>query len=82
MELTAVLRGMHTSQALLAVALLTITIAACFRVFRPRSPEAHKRGVVLIEARQRRQRMRLPQRQRLLRRSLMGKRPTRVFSGG
>jgi type IV secretory pathway TraG/TraD family ATPase VirD4 len=56
MEWTAVLRGMHTSQALLAVALLTITIAACFRVFRPRSPEAHKRGVVLIEARQRRRR--------------------------
>jgi type IV secretory pathway TraG/TraD family ATPase VirD4 len=56
MDWMAVLQGMHGSRALLAVALLTITIGAGFRVLRPRSPEAHKRGVILIEARQRRQR--------------------------
>jgi type IV secretory pathway TraG/TraD family ATPase VirD4 len=56
MEWTAVLRGMQTNHALLTVVLLTITIGACLKLRRPRSPEAHKRGVVLIDARQRRRR--------------------------
>ncbi|MGA2188069.1 MAG: type IV secretion system DNA-binding domain-containing protein [Steroidobacteraceae bacterium] len=56
MDLSAVHPNFGANHALLAVSLLTVTMAACFRAIRPRSPEAHKRGVVLVDTRLRRHR--------------------------
>jgi type IV secretory pathway TraG/TraD family ATPase VirD4 len=44
----------QSSRTLFFVAALTLAIAACGRIWRRRSPETHKRGVVLLEGWQRR----------------------------
>jgi type IV secretory pathway TraG/TraD family ATPase VirD4 len=51
MELTAVLARLESSQALFAVAVLTVAAGACFRWLRGRPAETHKRGVLLIDER-------------------------------
>jgi type IV secretory pathway TraG/TraD family ATPase VirD4 len=54
MEWTPIIQGMKSSRGLLLVVCLTLIAIGCSRFLRRRSPEAHKRGVVLLDGLRRR----------------------------
>jgi type IV secretory pathway TraG/TraD family ATPase VirD4 len=52
MEWIAILQGMHSRQGPFILVGLALIVAGCSRVLRRRSPEVHKRGVVLLDGMQ------------------------------